>query len=143
MTKLLSLPAAPDTPIACDMTGAADTMAERLAEYRRLFEHALLERTTTETTTTLRLADRPGVRDWVLDLVRREAACCPFLSYDVEDDGDQIVWHTEGIGTSDWATLDGVIRTASPTDSSAELAQHLTEHTGVAHIIAGDGVRQQ
>jgi hypothetical protein len=135
MTKLLSLPATPDTPVACDMTGADDTMAERLAEYRRLFEHALLERTITDSTTTLRLADRPGVRDWVLDLVQREAACCPFLSYDVEHDGNHIVWHTDGIGTSDWATLDDVIRTASPTDSSSELAQHLTERTGIPNTI--------
>ena len=41
MAKLLSIVPRPDAPIACDMTSATDTLAERLAEYRRLFEHAL------------------------------------------------------------------------------------------------------
>src|SRR5680860_1070580 len=81
MNMLLSILASPEAPIACDMTAAEDTLAQRLAEYRRLFDHALVQRESTESRTTFRLADRPGVRDWVLDLVRREAACCRFLSY--------------------------------------------------------------
>lgn len=105
MTKLLSIAAAPGAPIACDLTTADDTLAERLAEYRRLFDHALLDRSSTATSITFRLAARPGVRDWVLDLVRREAACCPFLSYEVDLDGEQIVWLTRGVGVSDWAIL--------------------------------------
>ena len=84
MTNLLSITAHPDAAVACDMTGAEDTLADRIAEYRRLFEHALLGRESTDTATTFRFADRPGVREWVLDLVRREAACCPFLSYEVD-----------------------------------------------------------
>ena len=68
MTTLLSITAHPDASVACDMTGAEDTLADRLAEYRRLFDHALLGRTSTDTATTFRLADRPGVQDWVLDL---------------------------------------------------------------------------
>ena len=39
MTKLLSIAPQPDAPIACDMSVARDTLAERLADYRRLFEH--------------------------------------------------------------------------------------------------------
>ena len=48
MTILLTIEAPPDAPVACDMRGAADTLAERLAEYRRLFEHALVEKTSDE-----------------------------------------------------------------------------------------------
>ena len=106
MTKLLSIPAHPDAPVACDMTAAEDTLAERMAEYRRLFDHALLARESADPSTTFRLAALPGVRDWVLDLVRREAACCPFLSYEVdaEDDpaGDQIVWILAGSAPPTW-----------------------------------------
>lgn len=107
MTTLLSIPARPDTPIACDLTEAEDTLADRLAEYRRLFEHALLERESTATTTTFRFAARPGVTEWVLDLVRREAACCPFLSYDVVQNGDGIVWTFDGTGAADLTALLG------------------------------------
>ena len=99
MTKLLSITAHPDAPVACDMTGAEDTLADRIAEYRRLFDHALLGRESTDTATTFRFAARPGVREWVLDLVRREAACCPFLSYEVDLEAGrrpEIVWTTSG-----------------------------------------------
>jgi hypothetical protein len=113
MTNLLTINAVPDAPVACDMTSAEDTVVERLAEYRRLFDHALLGRESTPTSTTFRLAARPGVQDWVLDLVRREAACCPFLCYEVdhvaERGGEHIVWTTTGLGASDLAVLDDVL----------------------------------
>lgn len=135
MTKLLSITAAPDTAIACDMTTADDSLAERLAEYRRLFDGALLDRTSTPTATTFRLAARPGVREWVLDLISREAACCPFLSYDVDLAGDELVWRTEGIGAADWAVLDSALESLDPRDSSTDLARDLTERTGVPHLV--------
>ena len=113
MTKLLSIDASPEAPIACDMRGASDTLAQRLAEYRRLFDHALVERDTTPTTTIFRFTARPGVADWVRDLVTREAACCPFLSYEVETDGDQIVWTTTGLGTSDLAVFDELFQVSA------------------------------
>ena len=107
MTKLLSIQASPEAPIACDMTAAEDTIAERLAEYRRLFDRALVQRESTESATTFRLTDGPGIRDWVLDLVRREAAYCPFLSYELGLDGDHIVWTTSGgLGASEMAVVD-------------------------------------
>jgi len=107
MAKLLSILARPDAPIACDMTTATDTLAERLAEYRRLFEHALTSRESTATATTFRFAARPGVREWVCDLAKREAACCPFLSYEIDEHGEEIVWTTEGgLGASEMAILE-------------------------------------
>lgn len=96
MTMLLSIPAQPDAPVACELTTTKDALAERLNEYRRLFDHALLSRESTDTTTTFRLAAEPGVREWALDLVRREAACCPFLSYEVLVKDEQIVWTISG-----------------------------------------------
>ena len=48
MTNLLSIQASPEAPVACDMTAAEDTLAERMAEYRRLFDHALAHRESTD-----------------------------------------------------------------------------------------------
>ncbi len=64
MTELLYIPATPGAPMACDMSTATDTPAERRAAYERLFEA----------------------------LVRREAACCPFADYRVEAAGDELIW---------------------------------------------------
>lgn len=104
MEKII-IPARPAAPIACDMTDASDTPEERLAEYRKLFEQALVTRERLEGdpgpdgqtgSRGLRFtfADKPGVQEWLADLVRREAACCAFLSYRVEVDAgaNQIVW---------------------------------------------------
>src|SRR4051812_39649686 len=86
--------ATPDAPVACDMSAAPDTPDERLAEYRRLFAHALVGRRRRPDAVVLTLAAKPGVHEWLTDLVHREAACCPFLSYEVERRDDSIVWTT-------------------------------------------------
>jgi hypothetical protein len=136
MTRLLSITADPAAPVACDMTGAEDSLVERMAEYRRLFEHALTGRATTETTTTFRLAARPGVREWVLDLVRREAACCPFLSYEVDERDDEIVWATSGLGSADIGILDEFLTGAEAAgDDSRTVAARLEERGGVPVIV--------
>ncbi len=122
MTKLLSVSASPNAPVVCDMTAAQDTPAERLAEYRRLFEYALVDQEATATSTTFRLADRPGVREWVLDLTAREAACCPFLSIEVHSEAGHLVCHIEGLGAADVATLGDVLTTADHYDASEDLA---------------------
>jgi hypothetical protein len=88
------IPATPDAPIACDMTAAPDTPDERVAEYGRLFVHALVARDRTDNAVVFTFAAKPGVREWIADLVAREAACCPFFSYFVEQRDDQIVWST-------------------------------------------------
>ena len=108
MTNLLTIPATPGAPVACDLTGAEDTIEQRLAEYRRLFEHAAVSRESTDDVTTFRFAGRPGVREWVQDLVRREADCCPFLSYEVDLEGEEIVWTTIRLGVSELAALPGL-----------------------------------
>jgi hypothetical protein len=125
MTKLLSIAARADAPVACDMRGAPDTLTQRLAEYRRLFQHALLGRESTATMTTFRFAARPGVRDWVCDLVKREAACCPFLSYEIVEEDEKIVWTTAGLGASDITILDEFLDSGSVTASSEAIAERL------------------
>jgi hypothetical protein len=137
MTELLSITARPDAPVACDLTEAEDTLAQRLAEYRRLFEHALLGRESTATATTFRLADRPGVREWVLDLVRREAACCPFLSYTVDQVDGELVWTVSGgVGAAEMSMLDEFLaEPASAANTSDDIAQRLADRGGVPVIV--------
>ncbi len=121
MTKLLSITAQPDAPVACDMTGATDTLAQRLSEYRRLFGQALIDRESTATATTFRLAARPGITEWLLDLVRREAACCPFLSYEVDQVGEELVWRTSGgLGAAEMAVLGDLLSDLDPATTSSE-----------------------
>jgi hypothetical protein len=79
-------------PIACDMTTAPDTPEERLAEYGRLFESALLRRERPPDGVVFAFRAAPGTREAVDDLARREAACCPFLDSRVETTGDEVVW---------------------------------------------------
>lgn len=76
------------------MSRATDTPEERVAEYGRLFAHALVARDRVDSAVVFTLAAKPGVRDWLVDLVRREAACCPFFSFAVEDCGEELVWTT-------------------------------------------------
>jgi hypothetical protein len=136
MSKLLSIPVTPDVPVACDMTTAEDSLVDRKAEYRRLFGDALVSRDVTATTTTFRFADRPGVRDRVVDLVRREAACCPFLAYDVDAEGGEVVWTTTGLGASDLAVLEEFIDDPGPAGEDSEaMARRLTELGGVPVIV--------
>jgi len=124
------------------MTAAQDTLAERLAEYRRLFEHALVDQEATITSTTYRFADRPGVREWVLDLVGREAACCPFLSVEVHSEGGHLVWRIEGLGAADMATV-GEVLTADRSGAWQGLARDLTDRGGVPILTpVGSGRRQ-
>jgi hypothetical protein len=138
MTKLLSITPRPDAPIACDMSSAPDTLAERLSEYRRLFEYAFSGRDSTATATTFRFAARPGVREWVCDLAQREAACCPFLSYDIDEEGEEIVWTTDGgLGASEMAILDEFLDEPESAGSSDAIAQRL-EDLGL-HVIGPNG----
>ena len=139
MAKLLSIVPRPDAPIACDMTSATDSLAERLAEYRRLFEHALTRRESTATATTFRFAARPGVREWVCDLAKREAACCAFLTYEIDEQGDQIVWTTSGgLGASEMAIFQEFLDGPEPIAGSSDaIAQRLEGHG--LHVIDTDG----
>lgn len=80
-------------PIVCDMTGAPDTGAERLAEYARLFETAYLGRDRDKPGARWLLRADPGFEEWARDLAERENACCAFMTSTVTREGDLVIWH--------------------------------------------------
>ena len=82
----------PQPGLTCDMTGAADTPAGRLAEYRELFARSLLGRGETESGVRLRFWAGPGVAEQVRDLAARECACCGFLRSAVTVHGPEVWW---------------------------------------------------
>lgn len=94
MTTVLHVPARSGAPIACDMTTAVDTPAERLAEYARVFEGALVRRERRDDSVVF--VFRSSARELVTELARREAACCPFLEYRVETGGDEVIYTITG-----------------------------------------------
>jgi hypothetical protein len=80
------------TPIACDMTTAADTGQERFLEYERLFTKALVGRERTADGIRFRLRADEGVEAWVRDLAAREKACCAFYDFQITTDGHEVLW---------------------------------------------------
>lgn len=110
MTTLFHFQPQPDIPIVCDFTGAADTPEERFAEYGRLFGQALVARERTPDGVVLTFTPGEGVAAWVADLAAREAACCPFMRYDVTDEGTIIRWVTSATSTEMAPVLDEYYR---------------------------------
>jgi hypothetical protein len=92
MTNALHIPAQAGVPIACDMSTAEDTPDERLAEYGRLFERALVRRERGQDAVVFVFRAEPEVSETVESLARREAACCPFLEFRVEAVGGEVVY---------------------------------------------------
>jgi hypothetical protein len=97
MTDVLHIPARLDAPIVCDLSTAEDTAEERLADYHRQFERALLRRERREGAVVFAFRADGGTREALHDLARREAACCPFLDYRVETLGDEVIWTTSNL----------------------------------------------
>ena len=119
MTNVLHLPARSDASIACDMSTARDTPDERFAEYRELFERALLSRE--RRSDSVVLSFRAEALQHVEDLARREHACCPFLDYRVDAVGDEVTWTTTN-------TVRGPQRQA--VDAILDAFFELPEHVG-------------
>jgi hypothetical protein len=81
------------------MSTAIDTPEERLAEYARLFEAALVRRERLDHAVVFVFRATPGTRAKVDDLARREAACCPFMDYQVETVDDEVTFtFTNAVG---------------------------------------------
>jgi hypothetical protein len=78
--------------VVCDMSGAADTFAERMAEYRRLFAQSLVGRSRAGAGIRFRFRADPGLAEWVRDLARREQACCPFFRFTIKASGHEVWW---------------------------------------------------
>jgi hypothetical protein len=79
-------------PVACDMTHAPDTPAERRAEYQRLFAAHLAGRDRISTGIRFRFRADPGLEAWVRDLADREKACCAFFDFTVTAVAQEIWW---------------------------------------------------
>jgi hypothetical protein len=119
MTTVLHIPAQLDVPIACDMSTAQDTPDDRFAEYGRLFERALIGRERHDDSVVLRFTS--DAREAVEDLVRREAACCPFVDYSVDIIGDDVVWTTTNLRSGD---------DRADVDTILEALYELPDHVG-------------
>jgi hypothetical protein len=75
-----------EAPLACSLEAGA--LAERLAWIAELSREAL--RSHRRDGLTLHLAYDAGASERVRELVRRESACCGFLSFDLTEHGDRI-----------------------------------------------------
>jgi hypothetical protein len=83
------------------MSTAPDTPDERVAEWAELFDRALLHRERRVDSVVFTFRADPGRPKQLKDLARREHACCPFLDFRVETDGDNVVWTTANVVTGD------------------------------------------
>lgn len=72
-------------------------------------------------------------------MVTREAACCPFLSYEVVSDGDHVVWTTTGPGASDLVIVDEFVQAPGEPADSALIAAEMTDRDGIPVIVPADG----
>ena len=95
MTDTSAAPATAQKPaIVCDMTDAPDTGQERLAEYARLFESALVSRERTPGAMRWWLRNDEGIEAWAKDLAARENACCAFMTTTVTVAADRVLWES-------------------------------------------------
>jgi hypothetical protein len=99
MTTVLHIPAQLGAPVACDMSTARDTPNARLAAYGALFDRALVRRQRRADGLAFTFRGDAGTREAVEDLVRREAACCPFLDYRIEVVGGEVIWTMTNVRT--------------------------------------------
>lgn len=105
----------PLPPVVCELDGTPGAVAERMAEYRRLFGQHLAGRSRTATSISFRFRAGPGVEDWVRDLARREKACCAFFDFTVTADGQEVRWDVTVAGDDDARqVLDGFYRLGAP-----------------------------
>jgi hypothetical protein len=89
MVGTMSQPQSTPLAIACSLTAAE--LPERLAEIAALGEAALLDAQVLERRATLRFAAHDGIRPRLEAIIAAEARCCGFMSFDLRDDGAQIV----------------------------------------------------
>jgi hypothetical protein len=112
-----------------------------MAEYARLFDHALVARERKAAGLTWRFRGRAGVEAWVRDLADREAACCAFLTHTVSGPiDDEVTWHvaTNG-GPEAEVILDEFYRLPETVASGpAGLLERLTD-AGLNVATSGDG----
>ncbi len=104
----------PLPPVVCELDGTPGAVAERMAEYRRLFGQHLAGRSRTATSISFRFRAGPGVEDWVRDLARREKACCAFFDFTVTAGGHEVRWDVTVADDDARQVLDGFYRLGAP-----------------------------
>ena len=67
-----------------------------MAEWGRLFDHALAGGERATDAVIWRFTSRAGVEEWARDLAEREAACCAFLTFTVTAEEGQVIFRIEG-----------------------------------------------
>jgi hypothetical protein len=80
---------ATELPIACSL--GPDQLSGRADAWRQLAERALIEAKRSEAAAVQRYRREVGVETKLRELVRREAECCPFLDFELADEGDALV----------------------------------------------------
>lgn len=81
-------------PLVCDLTGSGETPGDRLAEYRRLFDTALLARLRTAGGIRFRFRSEAVDEAQLRELAAREQACCPFFDMEIRRVGEELWWDT-------------------------------------------------
>ena len=133
-----------DTPtVACDLSDAPDTGAERLAEYGRLFDAAYVSRSRAGDGVRWVLRADPGIEEWARDLADRENACCTFMTSTVTREGGHILWHAATVDDpTARAALDLFFGLPDQRWSSAEQMLERWRATGAGLVVReGDGTR--
>jgi hypothetical protein len=83
-----------DLPIACTLT--SDGMAARLALIDALTADGLIDRTPTAAGLRVRLRDSPQIEERTRELIAAESLCCPFLDFNLDRDGGDLVLDVTG-----------------------------------------------
>lgn len=92
-THIEVLPALAGAPVACTL--AERDVSARAHAFQALFQH-LGSSTRLQAGFRWSFHNAPGVERQLRELARREHECCPFLTFVVSVQGDQVVWATGG-----------------------------------------------
>ena len=82
---------------ACSLS--APELADRVSQWRKLRDEALIEETTVEQRIVARFERREDVVLRLRSLIAAESSCCPFLRFDVVEDGDVLRLEVTGLET--------------------------------------------
>ena len=85
------MPQSDPTPlaIACSLTAPEQHL--RLREIAEIGQHAFLDAHVGGTRASVRFAAHDGIRERLEALVAAESSCCAFMTFDLRDDGGQLV----------------------------------------------------
>jgi hypothetical protein len=79
----------PDLPIACSLSAAE--YYRRLGEFQHLFAAALTTFRRERTRLIITLEGKQEVEASAIELFSREKECCPFFSFELRRDGDEVL----------------------------------------------------